>query len=162
MSHRWYSIKWYHSVTVRTRERWQQRGTQHSPKLKIYWSLIVRLFNAISRSHIEEVLLHGREVLLYITFAWINVCMRIYVYIHTYIHIYIHTYIHTYIHNVCNMYVFVCVYIYIYMKEYYHWTICTYKYLSIYLSIFTKSSARAWYDTRSIFKRSLTVLNSEF
>ena len=36
-------------------------------------------------------------------------------------------------------------------------------YLSIYLSIlFTNPSARAGYDTRSIFKRSLTGFNSEF
>ena len=33
---------------------------------------------------------------------------------------------------------------------------------SIYLSIYPKPSARAGYDTRSIFKRSLTGLNSEF
>ena len=33
---------------------------------------------------------------------------------------------------------------------------------SIYLSIFTNPFARAGYDTRSIFKRSLTGLNSEF
>ena len=31
-----------------------------------------------------------------------------------------------------------------------------------YLTIFTNPSARAGYDTRSIFKRSLTGLNSEF
>ena len=34
-------------------------------------------------------------------------------------------------------------------------------YFSI-LTLFTKPSARAGYDTRSIFKRSLTGLNSEF
>ena len=38
-----------------------------------------------------------------------------------------------------------------------------YYFLSIYfLSIFTNRSARAGYDRRSIFKRSLTGLNSEF
>ena len=31
-----------------------------------------------------------------------------------------------------------------------------------YVYIFTNPSARAGYDTRSIFKRSLTGLNSEF
>ena len=31
-----------------------------------------------------------------------------------------------------------------------------------YLILFTNHSARAGYDTRSIFKRSLTGLNSEF
>ena len=35
-------------------------------------------------------------------------------------------------------------------------------YLFVYLSIFPNPSARARYDTRSIFKRSLTGLNSEF
>ena len=35
-------------------------------------------------------------------------------------------------------------------------------YLSIYLSIFTNPSTWAGYDTRSIFKQSLTGLNSEF
>ena len=34
--------------------------------------------------------------------------------------------------------------------------------LSCVLIIFTNPSARAGYDTRSIFKRSLTGLNSEF
>ena len=34
--------------------------------------------------------------------------------------------------------------------------------LSTLVSIFTNPSARAGYDTRSIFKRSLTGLNSEF
>ena len=33
---------------------------------------------------------------------------------------------------------------------------------TIFLIIFTNPSARVGYDTRSIFKRSLTVLNSEF
>ena len=32
----------------------------------------------------------------------------------------------------------------------------------VYISIFTNSSARTGYDARSIFKRSLTGLNSEF
>ena len=35
-------------------------------------------------------------------------------------------------------------------------------YIYIYIAIFTNPSARAGYDTRSIFKRSLTGLNSEF
>ena len=38
-----------------------------------------------------------------------------------------------------------------------------YLYMYIYMSIlFTNPSAQAGYDTRSIFKRSLTGLNSEF
>ena len=36
------------------------------------------------------------------------------------------------------------------------------KYFYLTLDIFTNPSARAGYDTRSIFKRSLTGLNSEF
>ena len=36
------------------------------------------------------------------------------------------------------------------------------KIIYIYIYIFTNSSSRAGYDTRSIFKRSLTGLNSEF
>ena len=36
------------------------------------------------------------------------------------------------------------------------------KSLETYLIIYTNPSARAGYDTRSIFKRSLTGLNSEF
>ena len=35
-------------------------------------------------------------------------------------------------------------------------------YLSVYLSILPNPSARAGYDTKSVFKRSLTGLNSEF
>ena len=60
--------------------------------------------------------------------------MNIYISIYIlllYIHIYV--YIHIYIYNI--------IYIYVY--------------------IFTNPSARAEYDTRSIFKRSLTGLNSE-
>ena len=37
-----------------------------------------------------------------------------------------------------------------------------YIYIYIYIYIFTNPSARAGYDIRSIFKRSLTGLNSEF
>ena len=37
-----------------------------------------------------------------------------------------------------------------------------YIYIYIYISIFTNTSTRVGYDTRSIFKRSLTGLNSEF
>ena len=42
-------------------------------------------------------------------------------------------------------YIYIYIYIYIY-----------------YMVLFTNPSARAGYDTRSIFKRSLTGLNSEF
>ena len=40
----------YHSETEWTRERWQWRGTPHSPKLKHYWSLTIRLVRVISRT----------------------------------------------------------------------------------------------------------------
>ena len=39
---------------------------------------------------------------------------------------------------------------------------CTQKVANKYLSYLPNPSARAGYDTRSIFKRSLTGLNSEF
>ena len=42
------------------------------------------------------------------------------------------------------------------------WSIRYKKRYCIVISIFTNTSARAGYDTRSIFKRSLTSLNSEF
>ena len=54
-----------------------------------------------------------------------------------------------------------CVYIqtYIFLNAYYtHTLIYTY---TMYI-LFTNPSVRAGYDTRSIFKRSLTGLNSEF
>ena len=57
---------------------------------------------------------------------------------------YIYIYIHTF-----SLYIYI-IYIDIYI------------YIYIYISIFTTSSARAGYDTRSIFKWSLTGLNSEF
>ena len=41
-------------------------------------------------------------------------------------------------------------------------TVTTSLFMYMYLSIFTNPSARAGYDTRSIFKWSLTDLNSEF
>ena len=47
------------------------------------------------------------------------------------------------------------IYIYIYNKQ-------IYINFYIYLILFTNSSAQAGYDIRSIFKRSLTGLNSEF
>ena len=37
-----------------------------------------------------------------------------------------------------------------------------YIYIYIYIYSFTNPSARAGYDTRSVFKRSLTGLNSEY
>ena len=43
-------IRCYHSWPAWTCERWQCRGTPHSPKLQHYWSLTIRLFSVISRT----------------------------------------------------------------------------------------------------------------
>ena len=50
----------------------------------------------------------------------------------------------------------ICSYLSIYLS------ISVHNSLSLFISIFTNPSARAGYDTRSIFKRSLTGLNSVF
>ena len=76
-------------------------------------------------------------------------------YIHSppppYTHAHTHTYTHTHIYIYCNM----ChIYVSVRTNKY----VCT----NIHICIFTNPSARAGYDTRSIFKRSLTGLNSEF
>ena len=42
-------------------ERWQWRGTPHSPKLQRYWSLTIRLFSVISRTLVEKVLSLSRD-----------------------------------------------------------------------------------------------------
>ena len=52
--------------------------------------------------------------------------------------------------------------IYLSISVYSHLSIYLSQSIHIYLSIFTNPSARAGYDTRSIFKRSLTGLNSQF
>ena len=53
----WYNpIRCYHCRSEWIWEQWQWRGTLHSPKLQHYWSLTIRLFNAISRTFIWEVL----------------------------------------------------------------------------------------------------------
>ena len=43
-------IRCYHSGQEWTWERWQWRGTPHSPKLQHYWSLTIRLFSVMSRT----------------------------------------------------------------------------------------------------------------
>ena len=43
-------IRCYHSGLEWTWERWQWRGTPHSPKLQHYWNLTIRLFSVISRT----------------------------------------------------------------------------------------------------------------
>ena len=64
-------------------------------------------------------------------------------YAHTHTHTYTHTHTHTHTHT------YIYIYIYIYIAQ-------------PLLYIFTNPSVRAGYDTKSIFKRSLTGLNSEF
>ena len=43
-------IRCYHSGPEWTWERWQWRGTPHSPKLQHCWNLTIRLFSVISRA----------------------------------------------------------------------------------------------------------------
>ena len=43
-------IRCYHSGPEWTWERWQWRGTRHSPKLQHCWNLTIRLFSVISRT----------------------------------------------------------------------------------------------------------------
>ena len=43
-------IRCYHSGPEWIWERWQWRGTPHSPKLQDYWNLTIRLFSVISRA----------------------------------------------------------------------------------------------------------------
>ena len=52
----------------------------------------------------------------------------------------------------------------LFTEIYIHICVCVYpfKILSIYIYIFTNPSARAGYNTRSIFKWSLTGLNTEY
>ena len=60
-------IRSYHSGAELTWERWQWRGTPHSPKLQHYWSPTIRLINVISRTLIEGVLSPTEKQLLYST-----------------------------------------------------------------------------------------------
>ena len=80
-----------------------------------------------------------------------HICTNPYAHTHTHTYIYIYAYAHIYIRT----YIHVYIYIYIHTQTYTH----THTNIYIYLS---NPSARAGYDTRSIFKRSLTGLNSEF
>ena len=110
-----------------------------------------------------------------------------YINIHTHTHTHTHTYTHTHTHT----HIYIYIYIYI-SANYEHFTSVTFglmwiiqkskgndkKWLSVRqwsgfnprsrhnkdlkMVLFTNPSARAGYDTRSIFKRSLTGLNSEF
>ena len=49
-------IECYHFEPEGIWEQWQWRGTLHSPKLKHYWNVTIRLFNVISRTLIGGVL----------------------------------------------------------------------------------------------------------
>ena len=42
----------YHSGTEWTWERWQWRGTPHSPKIQHCWNLTIRLFSVIYSEHL--------------------------------------------------------------------------------------------------------------
>ena len=44
-----------------TWERWQWKGTPHSPKLQYYWDLIIRLFSVISRIFIGGGMLNPQQ-----------------------------------------------------------------------------------------------------
>ena len=44
----------YHSRPECTWERWEWRGTLHSPKLQYYWSLTIRLISVVSRTLVRE------------------------------------------------------------------------------------------------------------
>ena len=47
------TIRCFHSGREWTWDRWQWRGTPHSPKLQHYCSLTIRLLNIISRTLVE-------------------------------------------------------------------------------------------------------------
>ena len=53
--------RYYQSGPEWTWERWQSRGTPHSPKLQHCWNLTIRLFNVISRTLVVGVLPLCRE-----------------------------------------------------------------------------------------------------
>ena len=73
---------------------------------------------------------------------------------HTHTHIYIYIYI-------CGRVKCVCVYL-PNPSARLNWPVCSREFIPFPRVLFTNPSARAGYDTRSIFKRSLTGLNSEF
>ena len=55
LTHRWDSIRCYHSESGKTGEGWQSRGTQYSPQLQHYWIITIRLFSVIFRTLIVGV-----------------------------------------------------------------------------------------------------------
>ena len=50
LTHRQDPIRYYYSESERTWERWQWRGSPHSPKFQHYCSLTLRLFRVVSRT----------------------------------------------------------------------------------------------------------------
>ena len=118
-------------------------------------SLII-LFN------ISTSLCNHRHLFIYANFQFH--CTHAYIYIFIWIHVCIHLY---------PQYIYIYIYIYIYhVTEKTDWWAtklpsydnCRFlqDFRYIYIYIYTNPSARAGYDTRSIFKWSLTGLNSEF
>ena len=55
LTHRSDPIRCNHSGTEWTWEQWQCSGTSHFPNIQ-NWSLTIRLFNAISRTHVGRIL----------------------------------------------------------------------------------------------------------
>ena len=74
LTHRVNPIRCYHSGPEWTREHWQWRSTLYSPKLQHYWSLLIRLFNAIPRTFIggEVVPLSRDAVGLFVCPSWLG------------------------------------------------------------------------------------------
>ena len=64
LTHRWDPIRCYHSGPEWIWEWWQWRGTLHSPKLKHYWILTIKLFRVISRTVIRGVSLLCRDAVV--------------------------------------------------------------------------------------------------
>ena len=60
LTHRLEPISCYLSRLEWTWERWQWRGTLHSPKVQHYWNLPIRLFSVICRTLVLGVL-HSTE-----------------------------------------------------------------------------------------------------
>ena len=54
-------IRCYHFMPQWTWEKWQRRGTPHSPKFQYNWNLTIRLFSIISRTLVGGVLPLCRE-----------------------------------------------------------------------------------------------------
>ena len=102
--------------------------------------------------------------LYHLAYPYMDIC--IYLHIHTYILLMIYLGVHsdTYLHiDTPRPYIPVHLYIStIIVNSQLYTHIYTYTHASNPLYVFTNSSAGAGYDTRSIFKWSLTGLNSEF